>query len=532
MNINEQQNTTTESKLQTREEQLNTLHSTIWSIADDLRGKVDGWDFKIYVLGILFYRYISENFIQYANKHPLLRKETNLDYLKMEDEVAEVIRKTALDEKGFFILPSQLFQNVAEKAVNNNDLIQTIETIFKDIEEATAKHESNKAFKGLFVDLNVNSPKLGNTQKDKKDKLTELLNKIYGLQLGNFKDNSIDVFGSAYEYLMQMYATYAGKSGGEFYTPQEVAELLVRLATVGKQTVNKVYDPACGSGGLLLKCAKIIGKNNVKKGFFGQDVNLTTYNLCRFNMLLHDLNYKEFNIAIGDTLTTPDNEHIKEKPFDVIVSNPPYSIHWIGEDDPNLIKDERYAKVGILPPKSKADLAFILHGIAWLSEKGIATYVVFPGVLYRTAAEYKIRKYLIDNNFIDCIISLPEDMFFGATIATCIIVLKRNKIDKSTLFINATQQFGRKGNKNVLQKQNIQNILKAYTERQTIDGFANIVEYERILKNEYNLSPSLYVNDNNLTQKIDIDKLNREINKVVVKQKNIRKHIDKIINNL
>jgi len=517
---------------QNREWQLNQLHSTIWSIADDLRGQVDGWDFKIYVLGFLFYRYISENFVEYANKQTVFNMLKNNDYTQIEDEHADVIREKALNEKGFFIRPSQLFQNIKIKAIENKNISQTIDSIFREIEQITIGYASNKAFKGLFVDLNVNSPKLGNTEKDRSEKLKELLNKIDSLELGKFQENSIDVFGSAYEYLMQMYATHAGKSGGEFYTPQEVAELLVRLATVGKKTVNGVYDPACGSGGLLLKFAKIIGKNNVKNGFFGQEINLTTYNLCRFNMFLHDLNFSEFNISLGDTLTSPDNDHKNQQPFEAIVSNPPYSIQWIGDNDPTLLKDERFAKVGCLPPKSKADWAFVLHGLSWLSDIGTATYVVFPGILYRKGNEQAIRKYLIENNFIDCIISLPTDMFFGVSISTCIIVLKRRKKYNNVLFIHATEEFTRKGTKNVIQEQQIQKIIDVYTNRQENQTFSNIVSLEEIVKNDYNLSPASYIDIDMHFEKVNITDLNRKIQRNVEQQESIREHISEIIKDL
>jgi len=298
------------------------LHKAIWSIADDLRGSVDGWDFKQYILGIMFYRYISENMTNYINEGERKAGDDNFDYAKLSDEEAETIRKEMVNEKGFFILPSELFDNVCKKAKDDENLNETLERIFNNIENSAKGAESEEDFAGLFDDIDVNSNKLGATVAKRNDKLVKILDGIANIPLGNYKDNSIDAFGDAYEFLMSMYASNAGKSGGEFYTPQEVSELLTRLAIVGKTSVNKVYDPACGSGSLLLKSAKILGKDNVRNGFYGQEINLTTYNLCRINMFLHDIDYDKFDIACEDTLVSP--QHWDDEPFEVIVSNPPY----------------------------------------------------------------------------------------------------------------------------------------------------------------------------------------------------------------
>ena len=397
------------------------LHKSIWAVADDLRGSVDGWDFKQYILGTMFYRYISERITNYVNEGEYAAGNTDFDYKVMSDEEAEAAREGLVEEIGFFILPSELFCNVRSRAKNDENLNETLENVFKHIEGSATGHESEEALKGLFTDFDVNSNKLGATVEKRNQKLTKLLDGIGDMKLGDYRDHKIDIFGDAYEYLMSMYASGAGKSGGEFFTPQEVSELLTRLATVGKTRVNKVYDPCCGSGSLLLKSAKILGRENVGQGFFGQEINITTYNLCRINMFLHDIGYDKFNIACEDTLISP--QHCDDEPFEVIVSNPPYSIKWEGSDNVTLINDPRFSPAGVLAPKSKADLAFIMHALSWLATNGTAAIVCFPGIMYRGGAEKKIRQYLIDNNFIDCVIQLPSNLFFGTSIATCIMVL-------------------------------------------------------------------------------------------------------------
>lgn len=503
------------------------LQKAIWSIADDLRGSVDGWDFKQYILGIMFYRYISENITNYINEGEQKAGDINFDYAKLTDEEAETIRSEMVNEKGFFILPSELFANVCKSAKDDENLNETLERIFNNIENSAKGAESEEDFAGLFDDIDVNSNKLGATVAKRNDKLVKILDGIANIPLGNYKDNSIDAFGDAYEFLMSMYASNAGKSGGEFYTPQEVSELLTKLAIVGKTTVNKVYDPACGSGSLLLKSAKILGKENVRNGFYGQEINLTTYNLCRINMFLHDIDYDKFDIACEDTLVSP--EHWDDEPFEVIVSNPPYSIKWAGDDNAVLINDPRYSPAGVLAPKSKADFAFIMHSLAWLATNGTASIVCFPGILYRGGAEQKIRKYLIDNNFVDCIIQLPDNLFFGTSIATCIMVLKKSKKDNSTLFIDATKECVKVTNNNKLTDENIENIVKIFTDRKDIDYVSKLVSNKEIGENDYNLSVSTYVEKEDTREKIDIDVLNKKIDEIVARENVLREEIKKII---
>lgn len=510
-----------------REQERAELHRTIWQIANDLRGSVDGWDFKNYVLGILFYRFISENITAFINAEERRAGNADFDYAECSDEQAEFGREVTVQERGFYILPSQLFGNVRKNAAADPNLNETLSNIFHAIENSAKGAASEDDMKGLFADIDVNSNKLGATVQKRNETLVKIINKIGDMKFGNLADNQIDTFGDAYEFLMTMYASNAGKSGGEFFTPQEVSELLARITLVGKKQVNKVYDPACGSGSLLLKFAKVLGKENVRQGFYGQEINITTYNLCRINMFLHDINYEKFDIALGDTLLAP--KHWDDEPFECIVSNPPYSIKWAGDENPLLINDPRFSPAGILAPKSKADLAFTMHMLSWLATNGTAAIVEFPGVLYRGGAEQKIRKYLIDNNYIDTVIQLPANLFFGVGIATCIIVLKKSKKDNATLFIDASNEFVHEGNKNKLSDANIERILAAFMARKDDEHFARLVENGKIAENDYNISVSSYVEQPDTREAVDIDELNKRIAEIVARQHVLRTAIDAIV---
>ena len=525
-----------------KEQEREELHRAIWAIADELRGAVDGWDFKNYVLGTMFYRYISENIANYINEGEEAAGNTNFDYTKMSDEEAEEAREGLVQEKGFFILPSELFCNVVKKCDkedayfidqegNKKDIKSNLnvflEIIFDHIENSAEGSESESDFSGLFDDFDVNSNKLGPTVLRRNEKLCKLLKGVADMNLGDVKNHDIDAFGDAYEYLMTMYASNAGKSGGEFFTPADVSELLTRLGTVGKTEINKVYDPACGSGSLLLKAEKVLGKDNIRNGFYGQEINVTTYNLCRINMFLHDIEFDKFNIACENTLTEP--AHWDDEPFELIVSNPPDSISWPGNDDATLINDPRFAPAGVLAPKSKADLAFIMHSLSWLASNGTAAIVCFPGIMYRGGAEKKIRKYLIDNNYIDCVIQLPSNLFFGTSIATCIMVLKKCKENNKTLFIDATNECIKVTNNNKLTQENMDKIINCFTQRNEIKYFSHLASYDEVLENEYNLSVSTYVEVEDTREKIDIVKLNAEIKKIVAQEDTLRKAIDSII---
>lgn len=506
------------------------LHRTIWNIANELRGSVDGWDFKSYVLGMLFYRYISENLTSYVNTDEIDAGTVDFNYADLSDAEAEQARDDLVKTKGFFILPSELFENVRKNAPSNENLNETLERVFRNIEASAQGTDSEYNFRGLFDDIDVNSNKLGSTVAKRNEKLVKLMDGVAGMQLGDYKENTIDAFGDAYEFLMGMYASNAGKSGGEYYTPQEVSELLTRLTIVGKTEVNKVYDPACGSGSLLLKFAKILGKENVRQGFYGQEINITTYNLCRINMFLHDIDYDKFDIAHGDTLTEP--MHWDDEPFEAIVSNPPYSIRWEGDDNPLLINDPRFSPAGVLAPKSKADLAFIMHSLSWLATNGTAAIVCFPGIMYRGGKEQKIRQYLVDNNFVDCVIQLPDNLFYGTSIATCIMVLKKSKQDNSVLFIDASKEYVKVTNNNKLTNENIEKIIEVFSQRHELKNICNLFSNQKIAENGYNLSVSSYVEKEDIHETIDINELNLKIKKIVTKENELREKIDGIIQKL
>ena len=475
----------------------------------------------------MFYRYISENLTAYINEGEIDAGNTDFDYAKMSDDEAIVAKEGLVQEKGFFILPSELFCNVNARADSDENLNETLERIFNHIEESAKGSQSEGSFAGLFDDFDVNSNKLGSTVAKRNERLVKLLNGVANMNLGSVKNHDIDAFGDAYEYLMTMYASNAGKSGGEFFTPADVSELLTRLGTVGKKTINKVYDPACGSGSLLLKAVKILGKDAVTNGFFGQEINITTYNLCRINMFLHDIGFDKFDIKCEDTLINP--QHWDNEPFELIVSNPPYSIKWEGDNNPLLINDPRFSPAGVLAPKSKADLAFIMHSLSWLAPNGTAAIVCFPGIMYRGGAEQKIRKYLVENNYVDCIIQLPANLFFGTSIATCIMVMKKGKSDNKVLFIDATNECVKVTNNNKLTADNIQRIVDVFTSREDIDHFSKLVSYEDISANDFNLSVSSYVEAEDTREKIDIVKLNAEIREIVAREQALRDEIEKII---
>ena len=510
-----------------KEQERDELHRAIWAIADELRGSVDGWDFKNYVLGTMFYRYISENLTTYINDGEQAAGNADFDYAKMPDADAEEARDGLIEEKGFFILPSELFCNVCARAAQDENLNETLERVFNHIEDSAKGSVSESDFAGLFDDFDVNSNKLGATVAKRNERLCKLLWGVRDMALGDVKHHDIDAFGDAYEYLMTMYASNAGKSGGEFFTPADVSELLTRLGTVGKTEINKVYDPACGSGSLLLKAEKVLGHDAVRNGFFGQEINITTYNLCRINMFLHDVGFDKFSIACEDTLTAP--QHWDDEPFELIVSNPPYSIKWAGDSNPLLINDPRYSPAGVLAPKSAADFAFIMHALSWLAANGTAAIVCFPGIMYRGGAEQKIRKYLIDNNFVDCVIQLPANLFFGTTIATCIMVLKKNKADNKTLFIDATTECIKVTKNNKLTPDNIDHIVNTFANREEKPHFSHLAAYDEIVENDYNLSVSTYVEAEDTREAIDIVKLNAEIEEIVKREDELRAAIRSII---
>jgi len=507
--------------------QRQELQRNIWAIADRVRGAVDGWDFKQYILGILFYRFISENFATYAGGG-------EFDYTTFDvDDFPEGFIHRAVNTKGYFIAPNQLFSNVVKTARDNANLNTELKSIFTAIEASANGYKSEEDIKGLFDDLDTTSNRLGNTVEEKNRRLTDVLEGISQLNFGNFEDNQIDLFGDAYEFLISNYASNAGKSGGEFFTPQNVSKLLAKIVMLDKDEknkVNKIYDPACGSGSLLLQAKKQFADHIIEEGFFGQEINMTTYNLARMNMFLHNINYDKFDIKRGDTLTDPKHENFK--PFDAIVSNPPYSIKWIGSDDPTLINNDRFAPAGVLAPKSKADFAFIMHSLDYLSEKGRAAIVTFPGIFYRGGAEQKIRKYLIDSNRVEAVIQLPPNLFYGTSIATCILVLAKNKVNTDTFFIDASKEFKKDTNNNILEEKHIEKILNSFDNKRTEDYFTRAVKYEEVVGNDYTLSVSTYVEAEDLTEKINITELNSDIATTVANITKLREEIDAIVEEL
>ena len=505
------------------------LFRTIYKIATDLvhAGHVAEWDFKSYVLGTMFYRYISENFAEYINKGEREAGNPDFDYAQMSDSEAETAREGLIQEKGFFILPSELFCNVRARADKDDNLNETLDRIFKNIESSAATGDAESSFSGLFDDFDVNAKAIGETVAKRNKVLVALLNGVAQMPLFSTDGINPDLFGDAYEYLMSMYAANAGKKGGQYFTPADVSELLARLGTIGKTKINKVYDPACGSGSLLLKVEKVLGKDNIERGFFGQEIDLTTYNLCRINMFLHNIEFDKFSIVREDTLLSP--MHWDDQPFELIVSNPPFSVPWEGDKNPLMINDPRFAPAGVLAPASKGDMAFIMHSLSWLANNGAAAIVCFPGIMYRSGAEQKIRKYLIDNNFIDCIIQLPSNLFFGTSIATCIMVLKKGKSDNKTLFIDASNECIKVTNNNKLTQANMDRIVETFAKRAEEAHFSHLASYEEIESNDYNLSVSTYVEAEDTREKIDIVKLNAEIEQIVAREQVLRDEIAKII---
>ena len=507
------------------------LHRKIWAIADNVRGAVDGWDFKQYILGILFYRFISENITEFFNAAEREAGDLDFNYAEISDEEAEKdFRPNTVEDKGFFILPSQLFENVVKNAADNENLNTDLANIFKAIEGSAVGFASEDAIKGLFEDVDTTSNRLGGTVAEKNKRLTDILKGIAEINFGDFQSNDIDAFGDAYEYLISNYASNAGKSGGEFFTPQTVSKLLARLVMDGKTNINKVYDPTCGSGSLLLQMKKQFEDHIIEDGFYGQEINMTNFNLARMNMFLHNVNYNNFSIKRGDTLLNP--LHNEEKPFDAIVSNPPYSIKWVGDADPTLINDERFAPAGKLAPKSYADFAFIMHALSYLSSKGRAAIVCFPGIFYRKGAERTIRKYLIDNNFIDCVIQLPENLFFGTSIATCILVMSKNKTENKVLFIDASKEFKKETNNNILEEKNIDAIVEEFRNRTDVEYFSRYVDVSEIEENDYNLSVSTYVEKEDTREVIDIKALNKELEETVKRIDELRSSINEIVKEL
>lgn len=509
----------------TSKDQQAELRAKIWRIANEVRGSVDGWDFKQFVLGALFYRFISENFTKFIEGG-----DENVDYASFEDDkISPEIKDDAVKTKGYFIYPSQLFVNVVKNANTNPNLNTDLAEIFSAIESSANGYPSEPDIKGLFADFDTTSSRLGNTVENKNSRLAAVLKGVQELNFEDFENNDIDLFGDAYEFLISNYAANAGKSGGEFFTPHHVSKLIAQLAMHKQETVNKIYDPAAGSGSLLLQAKKHFDNHLIEEGFFGQEINHTTYNLARMNMFLHNINYDKFNIVLGNTLTHPKLRD--DKPFDAIVSNPPYSVKWIGSDDPTMINDDRFAPACVLAPKSKADFAFVLHALSYLSSKGRAAIVCFPGIFYRGGAEQKIRKYLVDNNYVETVIALAPNLFYGTSIAVNILVLSKSKTDTKTQFIDVSGEdfFQKVTNNNLMTDDHIEEVMKMFDSKEEVKYVATSIDNTKIAENDYNLSVSSYVEPEDTREEIDIVKLNSEISKTVDKINTLRADIDQIV---
>ncbi|HGP7179647.1 TPA: type I restriction-modification system subunit M [Neisseria meningitidis] len=473
--------------MMTEMQQRAQLHRQIWKIADEVRGAVDGWDFKQYVLGTLFYRFISENFTDYMQAG-----DSSIDYAAMPDSIiTPEIKDDAVKVKGYFIYPGQLFCNIAAEAHQNEELNTKLKEIFTAIESSASGYPSEQDIKGLFDDFDTTSSRLGSTVADKNKRLAAVLKGVAELDFGSFEDYHIDLFGDAYEYLISNYAANAGKSGGEFFTPQSVSKLIARLAV------------------------------------HGQEINHTTYNLARMNMFLHNVNYNKFHIELGDTLTNPKLKD--SKPFDAVVSNPPYSINWIGSGDPTLINDDRFAPAGVLAPKSKADFAFILHALNYLSGRGRAAIVSFPGIFYRGGAEQKIRQYLVEGNYVETVIALAPNLFYGTGIAVNILVLSKHKDNTDIQFIDAGGFFKKETNNNVLTEEHIAEIVKLFADKADVPHIAQNAAQQTVKDNGYNLAVSSYVEPEDTREIIDIKQLNAEISETVAKIERLRREIDEVI---
>lgn len=526
------------------------LFKNIWNIANDLRGKVSGWEFQSYVLGTIFYRYISEWLTKCINDEQHEIGDLDFDYAEVSDELAKTEKNIIITKYGFYIAPSELFKNVLKNTKNKKieSLSETLEKVFLNIEQSSElsnDQQNGEVFKGLFRSYDVNSISLGDTSVKRDIQLEKLLANISAIDFGNdFVENTTDMLGDAYEYLIGMYAANAGKSGGEYFTPQEVSELLTRIGLdhmpkKGNDTF-RVYDPTCGSGSLLLKSRKILKEmkgvvNNIEDiEFFGQESNPTTYNLCRMNMILHHIKTSKIHIACDDTLIYP--KHLddvkKSKGFDLIVSNPPYSVKWIGSDKADLINDDRYSPAGVLAPKSKADLAFILHSLHHLNNTGKAAIVCFPGIMYRGGAEQKIREHLIKQNVIEAVIQLPSDLFFGTSIATSILVLNKAKKDNNILFVDASKEYYKDTNNNRLNEENINHILTLVRERKNKENLTALVGNEEVLNNGTILSVNDYVKLEELKEQVDIIQLNAEITEKVAKINQLRVSIEGLLKNV
>ena len=508
----------------TSNQQRHKMHRQLWQVANQYRSSVDGWDFKQFVLGMLFYRFISENVARYIEA-----SDRSINYATWSDEVITAkIKDDAIQTKGYFIYPSQLFINVAKNANTNRRLCNDLDKIFSEIEASANGYPSEGHVKDLFADFSTSSYRLGNSVAEKNARLAKVLEGVSAIDFGDSVGDRIGMFGDAAELLLSSYAATSFTFGSEAFTPLYVSKLIVQLAMHKQTSINRIYDPACGTGSLLLQAKENFDARLVEDGFWGQEVNRPTHILARMNMFLHDVSYNKFEIALGNTLTSP--QFGDDKPFDAIVCNPPYSMRWVGEDDPTLINDDRFSAAGVLPPSSQADYAFILHALNYLSAKGRATIVCFPGIFFRGGAEKEIRKYLVDNNYVETIILLAPNLFYHTAYSANILVLAKHKPDTSIQFIDARgpEFFTKEINNNVMLDEHIQKVIDIFNSKVNISHVAASVPHEQIKKNDYDLTLGYYLEPRDPRDSIDIVALNAEIKSATSKIDRLRTGVDAI----
>ena len=482
------------------EAQKKLLEIQLWNIANELRGKMNADEFRVYILGFIFYKYLSEKMEVYADN---LLEADGIKYIELEeDETIEFLMNEAVNNIGFALNAKELFSNIAKKGQSGKDnfILDDLPLIFKNIENSTLGTESHDDFDGLFYDVDLTDKKLGNSAKQRNDLISKVLSHLDKIEF-DIENNDSDVLGDAYEYLIGQFASGAGKKAGEFYTPQEVSKVLSKIVTMGKTKLKSVYDPTCGSGSLLLRVAREVEEVS---DFYGQELNRTTYNLARMNMIMHNVNYAKFDIRQEDTLEAPQH---KEKRFEAIVANPPFSQQWNAND--LKLNDDRFSQYGRLAPKSKADFAFIQHMIYQLDENGTMAVVVPHGVLFRGGAEGVIRQYLIEKrNYLDAVIGLPSNIFYGTSIPTCILVFKKcREHADDVLFIDASKGFEKQKNQNYLRDKDIDKIISTLKERKSVDKFSHIAKISEIEENDYNLNIPRYVDTFEAEEPIDLDEV-------------------------
>ena len=494
------------------------LETKLWAVADVLRGTMDANEFKNYILGFIFYKYLSEK-IELRLTNELKQDGLDFEQAYAIDKFKEDLRQEAIENLGYFIEPQDLFSNLVKQAsVGDEDLIQNVERAFKKVGDSSIGGESAQDFENLFDDVDLQSSKLGRKVSDKNKLIGQIIKHLSEIDF-ELENDENDILGDAYEYLISQFASDAGKKAGEFYTPQEVSKILAKLVTVGKSRLKSVYDPTCGSGSLLLRVSKEVRVTD----FYGQELNQTTYNLARMNMILHDVNFNDFDIRQGDSLEEP--LFIDER-FEAIVANPPFSAKW--SSDKKFLDDERFSAAGKLPPKSKADYAFVEHMIYHLDENGTMAIVLPHGVLFRGAAEGTIRKFLVDErNYLDAVIGLPANLFYGTSIPTCVLVFKKCREENDDiLFIDASQEFEKVKNQNKLRKSDIDKIVNTYINREEIDKYSHRASLEEIKENDFNLNIPRYVDTFEEEEPVDLDEVCKELEKISEEIEPLQWHIN------